>query len=184
MKPGHAGVHPFAVCVTPSQLGPARAGSGESDTNEETLPPTTHTTWLLGGARFCAVHSHVLHCPRRKRLSASACHVSILLRKGALRRLAFQRCLSGSSKDRAPAGAGKILATRRNLRRVYFTGAGSSSPLRQPPLPFTPPTSGARQPGEHLLFLLPLVLNNYLHQPPLAVFQLNSNQLSSSRNKE
>ena len=37
--------------------------------------------------------------------------------------------------------------------RLSTTGAGSSSPFRQPPLPLTPPTSGACQPGEHLLFL-------------------------------
>ena len=58
MKPGQAGMHPFArpcarkdpatARVTPSQLGPARAGSGESDSNEETPSHNTHHTWLFG----------------------------------------------------------------------------------------------------------------------------------------
>ena len=45
----------------------------------------------------------------------------------------------------------------------------------------TPPTSGACQPGECHLFLLPLVLNTYLRPLPLAVFQLKSKQHQPNR---
>ena len=58
------------------------------------------------------------------------------------------------------------------------TSAGYSSRSK------TPPKSGACQPGEHHLFLLPFVLNNFLHPLPLAVFQLKSNQFRTSRTKE
>ena len=95
---GSARVHPFArpcaSCrvhaagkdpgpgrVTPSQLGPARPGCGESDTNEETkrhsLPQhTPHVAVWDVSARSTAA---VLDCPRRKRLSASEFSLSLLL---------------------------------------------------------------------------------------------------------
>ena len=77
--------------ATPFQLGPAWAGSGESDTNEEKLPPTTHThTTCLLGARLRGTQSSPRLPKAQKRLSASACHSG---KKGALRRLALQRCL-------------------------------------------------------------------------------------------
>ena len=61
--------------ATPFQLGPAWAGSGESDTNEEKLPPTTHThTTCLLGARLRGTQSSPPLPKAQKRLSASACH--------------------------------------------------------------------------------------------------------------
>ena len=102
MKPGHARRQgcghessTSARRVTPFQLGPARAGSGESDTNEETLAPTTHTPRGCLG-RVCAVHSQVLYFLRRK-TGFPPRHVTCpslpILRKGALRRLTLQRRL-------------------------------------------------------------------------------------------
>ena len=55
-------------CHTPLNSGLLGAGSGEATHNEETLPPTTHTTHTRGRlGRVCAVHSR----PRLPKAQAS-----------------------------------------------------------------------------------------------------------------
>ena len=99
--------------ATPFQLGPAWAGSGESDTNEETLPPTTHkhTTCLLG-ARLRGTQSSPRLPKAQKRLSASACHVSVLADSP-------ERCATTPRPPKAPdSGSSNVVFERTTSSHV------------------------------------------------------------------